>query len=206
MVEMGKCARQCTTASLDNSIKLHLKKIHPTVSDIHILADGQAHTDKMGNNGQAYMCKMGKWQNAIQLQVETRTSTEENPSSSFRDMCSCPWESPYGFNGQVNITVHNYRIKPFQWTSNGENMSISFMQISKRSWNCTTIYIYIQVRQFHQTLKGVNPSSGFRDMCAAKPNGTKFDKVLPHRQAYMGHMGKWLWHCTTSGLDNLKEL
>ena len=33
-----------------------------------------------------------------------------------------------------------------------------------------------------------------------------FDKFLAHGQAHMGEMGKWLWQCTTTGLDNSTEL
>ena len=86
-----------------------------------------------------------------------------NPSSGFRDMQSAksgssaawfdksgpnlwqiwqvfgPWASPYGANGHMSMTVHNYR-----------------------------------PRQFHRTLNGENPSSGYRDMgstslAAARP-------------------------------------
>ena len=42
-----------------------------------------------------------------------------------------PWASPYGANGQITMTVYNYRSR-------------------------------------HETLNGVNPSNGFRDMHSAK--------------------------------------
>ena len=58
-----------------------------------------------------------------------------NPSSGFRDMRSAksgsnlwqiwqvfgPWASPYGANGQMSMTVHNYRPRQFHRTSNREN-------------------------------------------------------------------------------------
>ena len=46
--------------------------------------------------------------------------------------------------------------------------------------------------QFHKTLNGINPSSGFRDMGSAKcgPSAASFDKFLAHGHAYMGQMGK----------------
>ena len=58
-----------------------------------------------------------------------------NPSCSFRDMHSAksgpnlwqiyqvfgPWASLYGANGQMTMTVHNYRPRQFHRTSNGEN-------------------------------------------------------------------------------------
>ena len=60
-----------------------------------------------------------------------------NPSNGFRDMRSAksgpnlcqiwqvfgPWASPYGANGQMTMTVHNYRPRQFHRTSNGENPS-----------------------------------------------------------------------------------
>ena len=63
-------------------------------------------------------------------------------------------------------------------------------------------------RQFHRTSNGINPSSGFRDMVSAKsgPSAAWFDKFLAHGQAHMGQMGKWLWQCTPTGLDNTTEL
>ena len=74
------------------------------------------------------------------------TLNRVNPSSGFRVMSSAksgpklrqiwqffgPWKSPYGENGQMTMTVHNYR-----------------------------------TRQFHRTLNGENPSSGYRDMSSA---------------------------------------
>ena len=47
-------------------------------------------------------------------------------------------------------------------------------------------------RQFHGTLNGINPSSGFRDMGSAKsgPSAAWFDKFLAHGQADMGQMAK----------------
>ena len=56
-----------------------------------------------------------------------------------------PWANPYGANGQITMTVHNYRS-----------------------------------RQVHETLNGVHPSSGFRDMRSAKsgPNLWKIWQVF----------------------------
>ena len=62
-------------------------------------------------------------------------------------------------------------------------------------------------RQVHETLNRVNPSSDFRDRCSAK-SGTnlwQFDKFLAHGQVPLGQMDKWLWQCTTTGLDNFTE-
>ena len=63
-----------------------------------------------------------------------------NPSSGFRDMRSAksgpnlyqiwqvfgPWASPFGANGQMPMTVHNYRPRQFYRTSNGENPSSGY--------------------------------------------------------------------------------
>ena len=67
-----------------------------------------------------------------------------NPSSSFRDMRSSksepnlcqiwrvfgPWASPYGPNGQMTMTVHNYRPRQFHRTSNGENPSKGYRDMA----------------------------------------------------------------------------
>ena len=112
-----------------------------------------------------------------------------NPSSGFRDMRSAksgpnlwqiwqvfgPWASPYGANGHMSMTVHNYR-----------------------------------PRQFHRTLNGENPSSGYRDMgstslAAARPTARP---PGPWRQ-YPSSPEGWgvktcslkmiiqIWQCTT---------
>ena len=70
-----------------------------------------------------------------------------NPSSSFRNMRSAksgpnlwqiwqvfgPWASPYGANGQMTITVHNYRPRQFHRTSNRESPSCSYRDMSSAS-------------------------------------------------------------------------
>ena len=40
-----------------------------------------------------------------------------------------PWTSPYGANGQMAMTVHNYRPRQFHRTSNGENPSSGYTKI-----------------------------------------------------------------------------
>ena len=66
-----------------------------------------------------------------------RTSNGINPSSGFRDMGSaksgpsaawfdkffCPWASPYWANGQITMTLHNYRSREVHETLNGVNPS-----------------------------------------------------------------------------------
>ena len=70
-----------------------------------------------------------------------------NPSSGFRDMRSTksgpnlwqiwqvfgPWASPYWANGQMTMTVHNYRPRKFHRTSNGENPSSSYRDMGSTS-------------------------------------------------------------------------
>ena len=70
-----------------------------------------------------------------------------NLSSSFRDMRSAksgpnlwqiwqvfgPWASPYRANGQMTITVHNYRPRQFHRTSNGENLSSGYRDMGSTS-------------------------------------------------------------------------
>ena len=70
-----------------------------------------------------------------------------NPSSGFRDMRSAksgpnlwqiwqvfgPWASPCGANGQMSITVHNYRPRQFHRTSNGENPSSGYRDMGSAS-------------------------------------------------------------------------
>ena len=70
-----------------------------------------------------------------------------NPFSGFRDMRSAksgpnlcqiwqvfgPWASPYGANGQMTMTVHNYRPRQFHKTSNGENPSSSYRDMGSAS-------------------------------------------------------------------------
>ena len=69
-----------------------------------------------------------------------RTQNGINPSSGFRDMGSAksdpsaasfdkffgPGASPYGANGQITMTLHNYRSRQVHETLNGVNPSSSF--------------------------------------------------------------------------------
>ena len=103
-----------------NSIQDRMENSHPTVLEIHILANGQTHKCRLGDNGQAHTCQMGRWHNVEQLPVKTIPQNWENMCRNFRDTCSGPWTGPYGPNGQVTITVHNYRCRQLQMTSNGK--------------------------------------------------------------------------------------
>ena len=70
-----------------------------------------------------------------------------NPSSGFRDMRSAksgpnlwqiwqvfgPWASLYRENGQMTMTVHNYRPRQLHRTSNGENPSSGYRYMGSAS-------------------------------------------------------------------------
>ena len=70
-----------------------------------------------------------------------------NPSNGFRDMRSAksgpnlcqiwqvfgPWASLYGANGQMTMTVHNYRPRQFHRTLNGENPSRGYRDMGSAS-------------------------------------------------------------------------
>ena len=69
-----------------------------------------------------------------------RTSNGINPSSGFKDMGSTksgpkccliwqvfgPWANPYWANGQITMTVHNYRSRQVHETLNGVHPSSGF--------------------------------------------------------------------------------
>ena len=125
----------CTTTGLDNSIELRMVQIHPGVSEIWVLQSlAQCclirqvfgpWASPYGANGQITMTV----HNYRSRQVH-ETLNRVNPSSGFRDMRSeksgpnlCqiwqvfgPWASPYGANGQMTMTVHNYRFRQFHRT------------------------------------------------------------------------------------------
>ena len=101
----------------------------------------------------------------------------------------CPGACPYGANGQITMTLHNYRSRQVHGTLNGVNPSSSFrdMRSAKSGPNLwqiwqvfgpwaspyganghmtMTVHTY-RPRQFHRTSNGENPSSGYRDMGSA---------------------------------------
>ena len=100
-----------------------------------------------------------------------------------------PWASPHGANGQITMTLNNYRSRQVHETLNGVNPSSSFrdMRSAKSEpnlwqiWQVSgpytspygangqitiTVHSY-RTRQFHRTSNGENPSSGYRDMGSA---------------------------------------
>ena len=132
-----------------------------------------------------------------------RTQNGINPSSGFRDMGSAKSDpsaasfdkflaqghAHMGANGQITMTLHNYRSRQVHETLNGVNPSSSFrdMRSAKSGPNLCqiwqvfgpwaspyganghmtmTVHTY-RPRQFHRTSNGENPSSGYRDMGSA---------------------------------------
>ena len=100
-----------------------------------------------------------------------------------------PWASPHGANGQITMTLNNYRSRQVHETLNGVNPSSSFIDMRSaksgpNSWHiwqvfgpCAspygangqltmTVHSY-RPRQFHRTSSGENPSCGYRDMGSA---------------------------------------
>ena len=100
-----------------------------------------------------------------------------------------PWASPYGANGQITMTLHNYRSCQVHETLNGVNPSSGYRGMRSATsgpslwqiWQVfgpwaspygangqmtMTVHNY-RPRQFHRTSNGENPSSGYRDMCSA---------------------------------------
>ena len=128
----------CTTTGLDNPIELQMLQIHPTVSGIWvrfckiwpkcclIWQVFGPWARPYGANRQITMTL----QNYGSRQVH-ETLNGFNPPNGFRDLLSTkcppnwwqiwevfgPWTSPYGANGQNDMTMHNYRLRQFHWIS-----------------------------------------------------------------------------------------
>ena len=140
----------CTTTGLENSTELRMVQIHPGVSEIWV-RQSQAQVlpqvfgpwaSPYGANGQITMTV----HNYRSRQVH-ETLNGVNPSNGFRDMRSAksgpnlcqiwqvfgPWASPYGANGQMTMTVHNYRPRQFHRTSNEENPSRGYRDMGSAS-------------------------------------------------------------------------
>ena len=104
-----------------------------------------------------------------------KTLNGVNPSSSFRDMRSAksgpnlwqiwqvfgPWASPYGANGQITKTVHNYRPRQFHRTSNGENPSSGYRDM--RNWQLPPARPPEPWRQYPSSPKGWGVKTDLED-------------------------------------------
>ena len=103
--------------------------------------------DKFLAHGQAHMGQITMTVHNYRSRQVHETLNGVNPSSGFRDMRSAksgpnlcqiwqifgPWASPYGANGQMTMTVHNYRPRQFHRTSNGENPSSGYRDMGSAS-------------------------------------------------------------------------
>ena len=119
-----------------------------------------------------------------------------------------PLASPYGTNGQITMTLHNYRSIQVHETLNEVNPSSGFRDMCStksgpnlwQSWqvfgqwaspygaNGQMIVHNYRPRQFHRTSNGENPSSGYRDMgsaglAAAPPRRDRDENTPPTRRA-----------------------
>ena len=138
--------------TLYKSIELQTVKIHPTASDICILADGQAHMGQMDNHEQSmYMGQITIMTHNYKSKQFHRISNGENPPRGFMGVHSGPWASPFGPNRQVTITLHNYMSRQFQkGTSNaGNRFSASNMHVTMSELRWYQIWRYFAHRQAH---------------------------------------------------------
>ena len=131
-----------------------------------------------------------------------------------------PMGKPIWANGQITMTLHNYRSRQVHDTLNGVNPSCSYrdMPSAKSGPNLWQIWQVFgpwpspygangqmtmkvhnyRPRQFHRTSNGENPSSGYRDMgsaslAAARPN---HDNTPPAWRAE-GVKISWSGYCPT---------
>ena len=124
--------------------------------------------------------------------------------------------------GQMRMVLHNYRPRQFHRTSNGVNPSSGFKDMGSAksgpyaAWfdeflangangKITMTLHNNRSRQVHETLNGVNPSSSLRDM-QSKMSGPNLCQIWQVFGAHMGQIGKWPRQCTSTGVDNSKEL
>ena len=72
-----------------------------------------------------------------------------------------------------------------------QNLTLKIQGQGQMTMMLTMMLHNYRSRQFHRTLNGINPSSGFRDMGSTKsgPSAAWFDKFLAHGQAHIGQMG-----------------
>ena len=112
-----------------------------------------------------------------------------------------PWKSKVKVNGEVTVQSHNVGQNPID-SHPFRSMLIcpSILEIQhfqnltlkmKGQGQMTLMLHNYRSRQFHRTLNGINPSSGFKDMGSARsgPSAAWFDKFLAHGQTHMGQMG-----------------
>ena len=103
--------------------------------------------DKFLAHGQAHIGQITMTLHNYRSRQINETLNGVNPSSGFRDMRSAksgpnlcqiwqvlgPCASTHGANGQMTMTVHNYRPRQFHRTSNGENPSSGYRDMGSAS-------------------------------------------------------------------------
>ena len=106
----------CTTTCLDNSIELQMVWIHPAVSQIWV--------SQVWPKCCLIWQVLGPWvAHGASSGFKELSSTRSGPNFCQIWQVFGPWASSYGANGQMTMTVHNYRPRQFHGTSNGENSS-----------------------------------------------------------------------------------
>ena len=151
----------------------------------------------------------GKW--AITMTVHNYRSRQVhetlngvNPSSGFRYMRSAksgpnlwqiwqvfgPWASPYGANGRMSMTVHNYRPRQFHRTSNGENPSSSYRDMGSASLAAARPTARPPARQ------SARPPARTVTTIPLRPGGLRGKKIMRYIKIYKYVTGYHRFSCT----------
>ena len=136
------CLIRCANMKWNRREFLKIQRGHDSV---HRRTDGR--TDGQGETSiSPFQLRWSGGYNYKSRQVH-KTLNGLNPSHIFRDMRSAkfgpdlwqiwqvfgPWACPYGSNGQMTMTVHNYRPRQFHRTFNHENPSSSYRDMGSAS-------------------------------------------------------------------------
>ena len=156
--------------------------------------DARIPSSNAGERGPRANAECGNSIELRMVQIHPRVSeiwVPQSLSQVLPDLTSFwPMGKPiYRANGQITMTVHNYRSRQVHETLNGVNPSSGFrdMRSAKSGPNLCQIWQVFgpwassygangqmtmlvhnyKPRQFHRTSNGENPSSGYRDMGSA---------------------------------------
>ena len=146
------------------------------------------------------------------------TSNGVNPSSSFSGMPSSPWAYLYRSN---SMTLPNYKSKQFHRTFKGTicpvvskicilqslgpngtrfKKLLAYEQAHMRQASKMLHMHNLMSKQSHRILK--EGHSMVSEVCIPlESTGIRIDSFYTHELAHIGQVGKWLWYCTTSGLN-----
>ena len=99
--------------------------------------------------------------------------------------------------------LHNYSLRQFHRTSNGENPSRGFRDIYSGPWAC----LHGLNGKWSWCCKTTNRDN-FMEFRTEKidPVVSEMRSGLAYGQAHIGHMGQWPWRYRTTGLCNSIEL